>query len=431
MIGSATIRRGFTMIELLGVLVLISVMVMLLLPAVQSAREMARRTSCANNLLQVSTGMQMYHGTYQHLPQQLSGTDGSTQPGLDNDRRLSVFVALLPFMGQPELVSALSEPLKGSSQAWGENDWSVMMEDGSMFDSSQVSNPNDSITWSIGGPEPFDGRYPPWRIELPVLRCPSDPGIGSPALARSNYAICLGDSVLTSESGPMKEVAGTFTIDPTRQEQCDAAMRGALVPRVVTRLADISDGLANTILFGEMATDLGDNDTRTFPIAATEAKLLRDQPNWARENGKIDVERPQFWKDVDSSSKLSAMRGARRGFRWADGMPIYTVMNTILPPNREITLARDRDDTWGILPSSSRHQGGAHVAFADGAIQFITDSIEAGNENAATVYVGSQSVPGSESPYGLWGAMGTRSNHELISGGHELVSSGPASDEGG
>ncbi len=143
MIGTATRRRGFTMIELFGVLILISVMVMLLLPAVQSAREMARRTSCANNLLQLATGMQMYHAAYERLPEQLSGTDGSTQAGLDNDRRLSVFVALLPFIGQPEMVEWISQPLASTSAEMR----------------SRGLDGNDGIRNGIGSCVGRDGRF--------------------------------------------------------------------------------------------------------------------------------------------------------------------------------------------------------------------------------------------------------------------------------
>ncbi len=412
----STTRDGFTMIELFGVLILISILVVMLLPAVQSAREMARRTSCANNLMQVTLGMKMYHAAFERLPVQLSGTDGSTQPGLDNDRRLSVFVALLPMIGQPELAEAISTPQPYSSQLVYEDDWMGMSDFGAAeFESIGEGNEEDADRrWPRGGPEPTETRYRPWRTEVPVYRCPSDPGIGDPAMSRTNYAVCLGDGVVAAASGPMRDVNGTFVVDEELREQTDASMRGATVPRVVMRFSEITDGLANTILLGEIATALGDRDSRTYPVAAADPKQLRDRPAWARDHGLIDPERPRFWLDVTSSPKLEAALGARRGYRWADGMPLYTTINTILPPNREITLAADREDTWGILPPSSRHQGGVNVACADGAVHFVTDSIDAGDENSPTVYLGSPNGPGSESPFGLWGAMGTRNQAELI-----------------
>ncbi len=171
--------------------------------------------------------------------------------------------------------------------------------------------------------------------------------------------------------------------------------------------------LSNTLMLGEIATDLGDQDIRTSPAAGPGAEVLRDNPAWARQGELIDPERPMFWESGRPSTVLGGDSSMRRGFRWADGMPLYTAFNTILPPNREITLRDDRDDCWGVLPASSRHQGGAHVCFADGAVRFISDSIDAGDDSLPTVYDGSSNPPGSQSPYGLWGALGTRASGEL------------------
>ena len=77
---------------------------------------------------------------------------------------------------------------------------------------------------------------------------------------------------------------------------------------------------------------------------------------------------------------------------------------------------RNNTFTEGIYGPSSRHQGGAHILMGDGAVKFITDSIEAGNSNRQmTSYHGSPAtVAGEESPYGLWGSLGTRANKEVI-----------------
>ena len=91
----------------------------------------------------------------------------------------------------------------------------------------------------------------------------------------------------------------------------------------------------------------------------------------------------------------------------------------MLPPNREVCFAGDVDT--GVLPASSRHQGGAHVLMGEGAVVFITDSMEAGdtrhpivrlNGGINTQYSGT--ARGSESPRGLWGALGMRAARETM-----------------
>ncbi len=69
------------------------------------------------------------------------------------------------------------------------------------------------------------------------------------------------------------------------------------------------------------------------------------------------------------------------------------------------------------MPPSSHHQGGAHILMADGAVVFMTDSVEAGNRRAGAVRRnagGGPREPGSPSPYGLWGALGTKQGSETI-----------------
>ena len=126
----------------------------------------------------------------------------------------------------------------------------------------------------------------------------------------------------------------------------------------------------------------------------------------------VDPARPQFW-----SAGVTTLlpENQSRGFRWASANFPYSVMNTILPPNREVCLAIGQTGN-GICPPSSRHQGGCHVLMADGATIFITDSVEAGDSRNGTVRLNrtGNRTPGSPSPYGLWGALGTKASKETI-----------------
>lgn len=99
-------RSAFTLVELLVVIAIIGVLVALLLPAVQAAREAARRSQCVNNLKQLGLATHNYHDVYQAMPPRRGGTTGTfldingDNRGNINGGRLSAFVVLLPFYEQ-------------------------------------------------------------------------------------------------------------------------------------------------------------------------------------------------------------------------------------------------------------------------------------------------------------------------------------------
>ncbi|WP_047812890.1 DUF1559 domain-containing protein [Rhodopirellula islandica] len=391
-------KNGFTLVELLVVIAIIGVLVGLLLPAVQAAREAARRMSCSNNFKQIGLALHNYHSAYNKLPAQKGGSNNANDGSLGgNQLRLGWLPAILPFIEQQGLWEQISNPL-------------AINTDGTLR----------ATPWPGMGPAPWRSDYTPWITELAALRCPSDPGTGLPALGRTNYAACQGDAVEYGEVGAWGG-SNPFVINSGYAEQIRASGRGMFIARQYTGFRDVLDGLSNTIAAGEIATDLGDRDIRTAPIDGPGSAPLRDNPSWARDNDKIDPERPQFWRSGENlTTDNAAGDGARaswaRGFHWADGEMQHSGMNTILSPNSETVSRTTADSTWGIYPPSSRHQGGVHVLMGDGAVKFITDSIEAGNSRAHTVYKDhSPSNAGSQSPYGLWGALGTKANKEIVS----------------
>ncbi|EMI56434.1 DUF1559 domain-containing protein [Rhodopirellula sallentina] len=406
-----TPRRAFTLVELLVVIAIIGVLVGLLLPAVQAAREAARRMSCSNNFKQLGLSLHNYHSAYKQLPTHGGGTS-ALNDNEHHDRNcqysnrdsLSVLVGLLPFFEQQAIWEVISNPYENDGSAG-----LTYLIPGHVWQSEVADYPPM-------GPAPRHVEYDPWVTTIPSLRCPSDPGTGLPALGRTNYAACQGDGLYAVNHGIFDtrnaDVGSSAGNWQGSREDARAACRGVFVMHGKAKFRDILDGLSNTIAMGEIATDLGDNDVRTVAQNGGEPSnaQIRSNPSYCRDQaGWIDATRPQFWTGAPSSATTA------RGYRWADaGNAIFSGMLTVLPPNSEICSA---GRTTGNYPPSSRHQGGCHVLMADGAVKFITDSIEAGDSHAESVWLKGtgDAAPGSQSPYGLWGALGTRAAKETIS----------------
>ncbi len=401
---------GFTLVELLVVIAIIGVLVGLLLPAVQAAREAARRMSCSNNFKQLGLALHNYHSAYDQIPIQGVGTDRGPLATADNwwsaynnnnYWRLNALVGMTPFMEQQAIWERISSP-------------SAQRTDGNT--GAAIGTPTNP--WPPMGPTPDNIQYIPWATEIPGLRCPSDPGTGLPALGRTNYAMGMGDSFYWTMQGELRPTspgnAQTYAIESR------AANRGFFVKHKAAKFRDILDGLANTVAMGEIATDLGDNDNRTraktHPGGQPAQTLIRDNPRLCIQDTSpmIDPARPRFWTP-------GAMEGVTkgRGFRWADCQNAQSNIHNILPPNGALCIPHDSNGP-SIMTVSSRHQGGAHVLMGDGAVKFVTDSIESGNQNNPVVWsggtAGNRNAAGAQSPFGLWGALGSRASSEVIQG---------------
>jgi prepilin-type N-terminal cleavage/methylation domain-containing protein len=389
-------RSAFTLVELLVVIAIIGVLVGLLLPAVQAAREAARRMSCSNNFKQLGLAIHDYHDAFKTLPMHGGGTWVDLAPigsNTTNRMDLSVWVGTTPFYEQQPLWEQISNPLVNAS-----------------------GTPNP---WPKMGPETATATYAPWTTEISALRCPSDPGKGLPSYGRTNYAVCLGDSVRYMDQGPLGIVQDTtlqITNLNVHAQEARAACRGAFVSHQFTNFASIRDGLANTIFAGEIATDLGDNDIRTIAAVGNDgAELIQEEPDFCEHDGLTDPLRPLFWLD---GAFTPAPANEGRGYRWASAGSSFNAMNTILRPNRELCFGGNTASSHGVAPASSRHPGGVHIMMGDGAIRFVTDSIDNGDVHHENVWLmgTGDSAPGSASPYGLWGALGTRASSEVLKG---------------
>lgn len=408
--------NGFTLLELLVVMGIIGILVGLLLPAVQAAREAARRMSCANNFKQIALGVAQYHDAFENLPLHATGTfSNANDPANTNQFRLSFLVSITPYMGQTPLWEAISSEYMGMppNETGVNNAEPYAIEDPSYGMYEGRGEQNQSHAYPPMGPSPAVAAYQPWRVEVTTYRCPSDPGMGSPSLGRTNYAACLGDATEGLDAGLWRYEASAWS--PSGETLMRATGRGMFVPRMMTSYDDVTDGLSSTIMLGEIATDLGDHDQRTVPsIENGWSPGVLDDVEICRE--QADPSRPMFWEERGApNAHWSPHAYEGRGFRWADAMGLMTGGNTILPPNRELCFGGDAA-TIGTVTFSSRHQGGCHVAMGDGAIKFMTDSIDCGSLQGTVTENGQDELsPGSPSPFGLWGALGTRDQRELTS----------------
>lgn len=391
---------GFTLVELLVVIAIIGVLVGLLLPAVQAAREAARRMSCSNNFKQIGLGVHNYHSAFKQLPQHLGGTEA--KPGHDNQFELSWLVGLVPFIEQQALWEQISNPLRSGTEVY------------------PPMGPAPRFAISNHGTTP----YTPWLTEVPSFRCPSDPGVGLPAQGRTNYAANLGDSsdLMTANIDDQGRLAphGNDTKIQEWIVRSRSSNRGFFRSRYVLKFRDVLDGLSNTICAGEIVTDLGDNDVRTRPVTTPGGGPAATRVNNGNQgcDGEIDPLRPQFWRPGANFTPAGAGPDseAGRGFKWAMGRGVWGYLNIISPPNSHICIDRGGNAfSNGLYPAGSRHQGGCHVLMGDGAVKFITDSIEAGDQTSRHVSDGTPYLaPGSASPFGLWGALGSRAAKEII-----------------
>ncbi|KAA5546861.1 DUF1559 domain-containing protein [Roseiconus nitratireducens] len=405
-------RRGaFTLVELLVVIAIIGILVGLLLPAVQAAREAARRMSCSNNFKQIGLAIHNYHSAFKQLPTNMTGTDRCYNGDItynSNRLRLSYLVSLLPFFEQQGLWESISNP-------------STDLAPGINTMPGQVTNG----MWPPMGPAPWRQQYRPWATRIPTLRCPSDPGFGV-QLGRTNYAASYGDTFNYVWNGGKNERGyiqngngnGNDFDENWMVTRARAGQRGFFQGRTEMKFRDVLDGLSNTVACGEIATSLGKRE-----VNADYARQITDLlfnsgsehigvPANCATGPHIDPNRPKFFSQT---ANVNGGINNGRGARWCDGRIAYAGVQTILPPNSPSCVRNNSDGNHGFFSVGSRHQGGAHVLMGDGAVVFLTDSIESGDQNAPTVCRdGSPNGPGFASPYGLWGALGTRANSETI-----------------
>ncbi|MCA9127017.1 MAG: DUF1559 domain-containing protein [Planctomycetales bacterium] len=363
-------RSAFTLVELLVVIAIIGILVGLLLPAVQAAREAARRMQCSNNVKQLSLACHNYESTYQRFPARQAGTGYIHTAG--QRLRLSGFCLLTPFYEQTALWNQI--------QTRNTNPWT-----------------NNATT------------DPQWRVTLATLNCPSD-AQNATTDARGNnapngkisYALNCGDSYVSSVVNASERTTASLSFQAR-----PIPNRGVFGRYDFVKIGALTDGTSNTALIAERSVPTNLRDRGMAVVDASGTDLTTYVPLSCR----------TFWSGstyVAASSPFT--QDTSPGYRWGDGCAFFNGFTTILPPNTAVCLLGD--PAWqsggghyapGIWTPTSQHTGGVTVGFADGSVHFISDNIDTGN----LTVVAPAATAGGPSPFGVWGALGSKSGGEV------------------
>jgi prepilin-type N-terminal cleavage/methylation domain-containing protein/prepilin-type processing-associated H-X9-DG protein len=314
-------RDGFTLIELLVVIAIIGVLVGLLLPAVQAAREAGRRAYCINNLKQIGLAVHNYHESL-----------GSFPPGqllYMHWQDLSAQIFLLPFIEQQALYNAF----------------------------------NLADVYPLTGLGPVLAYYPPnttaARTQVAGFLCPSDSIRLTNPEGHTNYC---GNSGSTPESSELI----TWANGPFVAAQPDD-YRGCRV----FRFANVRDGLSATACFSERVLGIGTTN-QYDPMTPSTAVLVVGGPADASNTAAYY----QLCRSADPSSTPLVPNAPAPGMYWMFGYLSQTRYTHIAPPNQQnCEIGGPWDGERGAITASSRHPGVVNVLMCDGSVKNVKNSI--------------------------------------------------------
>ncbi|MCL2622300.1 MAG: DUF1559 domain-containing protein, partial [Planctomycetaceae bacterium] len=335
----------------------------LLLPAVQAAREAARRMQCTNNLKQLGLALHNYHDARRSFPS--VGEDY----GLNNAGYawVSIFVRLLPYMEQTARAELFDNTTNGAYAYSGM--WTPTTEEGCRGPVTPLLCPSDGTQFNFAN----DGR-----------------------VGATNYVVSYGDSNIGSH------VLGRD------------GRRGLVGGQKIYRsMGSLVDGTSNTAAFSETLVGRNGTDER---IGRGVAEVPPTGVPWVENIGICASKR-------GPNKTLLSLRDTSpggRGNAFAMGSALYVGFSTMLPPNGPSCAdfgGGAVHDSASMYSAASNHTGGVNMALADGSVHFVSETINALSPGIDLATVGDPGKPGAGgiSPFGVWGAYGSIDGGESAS----------------
>ena len=364
---------GFTLVELLVVIAIIGILISLLLPAVQSAREAARRMQCTNHLKQLGLALHTYHDAYKAFPAKRSAKlrgnfyTGGLLAGRGEDSDWSAQLHLMPYLEQ----TAKYEDVAANGGSYPRDRGST---------AAKV-----------------------FSVRLSAFRCPSDGN--NDEYMSNNYMACLSDIIWDCENYNSAIFQG----------------RSMFANQTWKSMSAASDGTSNTVAMSEAVMGSGGTvgkikgGVQMGVANANNKPGTKCMPAQVAPNGTLS--NPYNFTDT-SASQYNQANGNRRGGRIHDGAAIHTGFQTATPPNAPSCYSRATytvkndlpQSRWGLYPATSNHTGGVNAAMFDGSVQFISETINYGG-GMLDEPVGSAG----KSLLGVWGALGFPNGGESAS----------------
>jgi prepilin-type N-terminal cleavage/methylation domain-containing protein/prepilin-type processing-associated H-X9-DG protein len=358
-------RRAFTLVELLVVIAIIGILVGLLLPAVQAAREAARRMQCSNNLKQIGLATLNYESAHKKFPPgrfdpdytvggvaQASYTTypNTLPPGAWTGFR-SVHTFILPFM-----------------------------EQGNIYNLIDFSRPTSVRMTTGGGVTPINANYQAYAKAANLFICPSCPFTGV-IITENNYRYNFGGSTPFGGARGTSSNNNTGAISPAG---FSCRGNGAFTIGQALTTGSFTDGLSNTAFFSERTKGSGGNMSVARPGPSDVTNLSSRPDNLV----DADVLFSQCQAQVPpiSNFNFNSMGRWLPGSDFSNGWPFgfysSTMYNHVAPPNWKAidcgtrSAIPDAPGEHAIISARSTHTGGVNVSMGDGSVRFVGDSID-------------------------------------------------------